>query len=165
MNSKPLKPITLIVATDDHFAWMLGESDSPDELSLPPDGVDARSTVAMLRSLAAIQRAKRQTGSWLIAVDREVVGLCGYKGVPEHGNAEIGFGIASARRGCGYATQAVAELLIKVATSPEIGSVTAETATGNRASQRVLEKNSFLNVGSRSESADGELIIWLRSAR
>jgi RimJ/RimL family protein N-acetyltransferase len=157
-------PAILIEATDDHFAWMLGEADGPDGLSLPPDGVDDPVTLAMLRLKAASRRAGRRRGTWLIVADGQVVGLCGFKELPKHGSVEIGFGIARACRGRDHATQAVAQLLIEAAADPEIDEVTAQTATGNSASQRVLQKNGFMKVGTRDDPEDGELIMWRRPA-
>jgi ribosomal-protein-alanine N-acetyltransferase len=156
---------TLIDATDAHFAWMLGEMANPDGLCLPAGGVDEPSTLAMLRALAASQRTRCRPGTWLIVVEGEVVGLCGCKGAAENGVAEIGFGIATDRRRHGYGTQAVAQLLTTLASNPEITEVAAETVVGNRASQRVLQSNGFLQAGSRRDPVNGELIIWRRVVR
>jgi len=158
-------PIILIEATDDHFAWMLGEAGGPNGLSLPPHGVDDPATLAMLRAMAASQRARRQRGTWLIVASSEVVGLCGFKDLPGHGSVEIGFGIARSCRGRGHATQALARLLVEAAANPEIDEVTAQTAIGNGASQRVLQNNGFVIAGTRSDPEDGELITWRRPAR
>jgi len=152
-------------ATDDHFAWMLGEADDPGGLSLPPLGVDDPATLALLRLLATSRRAMRRRGTWLIVADGQIVGLCGFKELPEPGRVEIGFGIALTRRRRGYATQAVAQLLIEAATDPEIDEVTAQTAIDNSASQRALQKNGFVKAGTRDDPEDGKLIMWRRPAR
>ncbi|HEX4081088.1 MAG TPA: GNAT family N-acetyltransferase [Rhizomicrobium sp.] len=158
-------PAILIEATDEHFAWMLGEADGPNGLSLPPHGVDDPATLAMLRTVAASQRARRQRGIWLIVADGQVVGLCGFKELRKRGSVEIGFGIARTCRGRGHATQAVARLLIEAAADPETGALTAQTAISNSASLHALQNNGFLKVGTRDDSEDGELIMWCRSAR
>lgn len=99
---------------------------------------------------------------WMILCGGEVVGLCSYKQVPKDGIAEIGYGIASSKRGLGHATRAVAELLRAAELDPDVRVVAAETSIGNVASARVLEKNGFEQTGSRFDAEDGELIVWQR---
>lgn len=155
----------LIPAGDDHFAWMLGEADGPNGLALPPGGVENATVLVMLRRTAAELRDRNVAGSWLMAADGEVVGLCGFKAVPENGVAEIGYGVTASRRGRGHATRAVAALILEASRDPEIDALKAETATDNIASQRVLERNGFVRSGTRVDPEDGALIVWSRSPR
>jgi RimJ/RimL family protein N-acetyltransferase len=155
----------LMPAGDDHFAWMLGEAEGPSGLALPPGGVDDVAILILLRRTAAKLRDRNVAGSWLIVSDGEVVGLCGFKTVPDKGVVEIGYGVATSHRGCGHATRAVAALILEASRDPEIGALKAETAVANIASQHVLERNGFVKSGTRTDPEDGDLIVWSRTLR
>jgi RimJ/RimL family protein N-acetyltransferase len=153
--------IRLVETRDDHFAWMLGERPRVDDLDLPPDGIDVPSVIRFLRRAAADLRDAGCGGSWLIVEGPEVIGLCSYKAPPDPARAvEIGYGIAAERRGRGCATQALGLMLREARSDPAIDTVTAETATGNIASQTVLARNGFRQAGARSDADEGELILW-----
>ena len=158
-------PVTLVVAEDQHFVWMLGNGPISD-LRLPPGGVDEPQTLQMLRCHAAELRAAGSSGSWMIVVDGEAVGLCGYKHARDvNGAVEVGYGIAASRRRLGYATRAVALLLQATAGDSRVSCVTAETAIDNVASRRVLELNGFARTGTRTDPQDGDLIQWRKALR
>jgi RimJ/RimL family protein N-acetyltransferase len=154
--------LTRLVETQDgHFAWMLGEQPRLDDLNLPWDGLDAPHVIRFLRGAAARLRAADCAGSWMIVDGTEAVGLCSYKAPPGPGRTvELGYGVVSARRGRGYATRAVALVLDRARADPTIETLTAETATDNLASQQVLARNGFRQVGWRSDDEDGDLILW-----
>jgi len=158
--------MTLIEATDEHFAWMLeGIGAGPRfGLTLPPGGVDEPSTLELLRRMTGEMLRQYGHGTWLVIERNEVVGLCGYKKPPDdNGTVAIGYGIAASRRGRGLATCAVSELLRCAATEPMIRFMTAETSIDNLASQRVLIKTGFKPAGTRIDQEDGELIVWRRA--
>lgn len=103
-----------------------------------------------------------------IVVDNEralAVGALGILGeVTRQRSIEIGYGMNSSDSGRGFATDAVA-LLVKglfarrvLPTRIEL--ISAKTAVGNPASQRVLEKNDFVRTGTDFSDEDGELITW-----
>jgi RimJ/RimL family protein N-acetyltransferase len=149
----------LIEATDAHYAWMLGEAPPPpDGLTLPPGGVDAAWVFRWLRrNLARFG----QPGNWLIVADGEVVGLCNHKTAPNaDGAVEIGYGVAAERRRLGYATQAVALAVRAARIDPRVRRLVAETALGNRPSQRVLEANGFAKTGTSVDDDEGDMIVW-----
>ncbi len=84
-----------------------------------------------------------------------VVGGIGFAGPPgAAGEVELGYGIVPSRRGRGYATEAVAAMLAVAWADPAVQAVVASTASGNLASQRVLEKAGLRLVG---RDGDGEL--------
>lgn len=86
-----------------------------------------------------------------------VVGGIGFAGPPgAAGEVELGYGIVPSRQGRGYATEAVAAMLGVAWADPVVEAVVASTATGNLASQRVLEKAGFRLVGRTGEQ-DAEL--------
>ena len=73
--------------------------------------------------------------------------LC-FKGLDEHGVAEIGYGILEEYQGQGYATEAVTAACCWAFQHAEVKSLEAETDSENTASQRVLEKCGFRSNGS-----------------
>lgn len=99
------------------------------------------------------------------AVERETgtaIGMLGSKGVPIAGRpVEIGYGFSPSHWSRGYATEAVAAVVSSLF-ADGVSLVRAETAVGNTASQRVLEKNGFEETGNRWNDDDGELILWER---
>jgi ribosomal-protein-alanine N-acetyltransferase len=91
----------------------------------------------------------------------EAVGMVGTKGGPDaDGAQEIGYGVNPSAWGRGYATEAVRALVAHLLSDDEIRTVTALTATGNVASQRVLEKLGFVRTGTAWSEEDGDLIAW-----
>ena len=147
---------TLLAATDAHFAWMLGEADPPGPLRLPPGGVDEAWVLRWLRRNLAAGAA-----SWLILDGEEVAGLCSHKTAPDaEGAAEIGYATAPAHRRRQIATLAIALLAAQARADPRLRTLTAETATTNRPSQRVLEANGFEAVGGGFDADEGEMIRW-----
>jgi len=125
---------------------------------VPPGGIDERWVFKWLRR--TLPKLGGQ-GSWLMAADGEVVGLCSYKVPPNaERSVEIGYGVAPERRRRGYATRAVA-LLIEAAQADErVGALTAETALANLPSQRVLIATGFEDVGRGMDDDEGETIVW-----
>ena len=150
--------LTLVVATDAHFAWLLGEADAPGQLRLPPSGIDEPQVYEWLRQTLATLGG---SGSWLMVADGEAVGLCGYKAPPDaKGDVEIGYGVALERRRLGYATRAVARLIEAARQDARIRALSAQTALGNMPSQRVLEANGFVQTGRGMDDEETETIIW-----
>jgi RimJ/RimL family protein N-acetyltransferase len=96
---------------------------------------------------------QRPFGYWRITrlLDGRAVGGIGFKGQPDGGCVEIGYGLAPSARGDGYAAEAVAAL-VALAADHGLSSVIADTAPDNIASQRTL-----LRAGFHLVSTDGEL--------
>jgi RimJ/RimL family protein N-acetyltransferase len=96
-----------------------------------------------------------------IAADaHEVVGSGAFKAEPCDGSIELGYGIAPSRRGLGYATAGVEQMLRLVFVHSEIDVVRAETAVDNVASRRVVEKAGFRLAGRRLSEEDGMVDCW-----
>ncbi len=99
-----------------------------------------------------------------VAIERaglSAVGLLGATSeVDENGAIEIGYGFGVAGRG--FATEGVEALVAHLLTSAPIVAITASTAVGNVASQRVLQKNGFRQTGTSSNEEDGDLLVWIR---
>lgn len=72
--------------------------------------------------------------------------LC-FKGLPENGQPEIGYGILKEYEGQGYTTEAVRAACKWALSQPGVAAVEAETDPGNAASQAVLRKVGFVPTG------------------
>jgi RimJ/RimL family protein N-acetyltransferase len=84
-------------------------------------------------------------GTFLVLVDDEVVGECGWYGPPgDDGVVEIGYGLAASRRGRGLGTEAVAVLCAWVEQQPGVRRIAAEALAGNDPSWRLLLKLGFV---------------------
>ncbi len=85
---------------------------------------------------------------WMIVrKDGKYIGNLSFKGSPQDGVAEIGYGIEEAYRGYGYATEALETILEWAFDQPGVTAIAAETAPDNAASRRVLEKCGFYPTG------------------
>jgi RimJ/RimL family protein N-acetyltransferase len=101
-------------------------------------------TADALRPLAEHGGPADAHGTFLIAVGDEVVGECGWYGPPDDtGDVEIGYGLATGRRGSGLATEAVGVLCAWVERQVGVRRITAEAMVGNDASWRLLLRLGF----------------------
>ena len=99
-----------------------------------------------LRLVVDHARDDEELGGWfvILAETGELIGDCGTKGGPdERGWVEIGYGVAAAFRGRGYASEAVGAMVAWLGTQPGTRAVTAEVEVGNVASRRLLERLGF----------------------
>ena len=150
--------LTLIPATDAHFAWLLDEAEAPEGLTAPPGGIDEAWVFKWLRRTLPKLGGR---GSWLMAANGEVVGLCSYKVPPNvERSVEIGYGVAPERRRRGHATGGVTLLIEAARTDERVDVLTAETALANLPSQRALIANGFADVGRGMDDDEGETIVW-----
>jgi RimJ/RimL family protein N-acetyltransferase len=94
-----------------------------------------------------------------IAIDRtsnRMVGAFCMLGEPNgKGEIEIGYGTFDEFQGRGYMTEIVGGILAWAKTQPRVAAVLASTERSNVPSQRVLERNHFVNVGET-----GSLLHW-----
>lgn len=98
-------------------------------------------------------------GVWLMIepVSKVMVGDAGFKGRPDAlGRVEIGYGLAPAERGKGFATEAVSAL-VDWASEHGVHVVVAECLDDNAPSIRVLDKTGFRRTGRV-----GAMIKWER---
>jgi RimJ/RimL family protein N-acetyltransferase len=82
--------------------------------------------------------------------DGSAVGGIGFKGPPERGVVEIGYGLAPSARGQGYASEAL-RTLMQIAAGLGVTTIRADTDRDNVASQRTLEHAGFSQVEADSE--------------
>jgi RimJ/RimL family protein N-acetyltransferase len=90
--------------------------------------------------------------------DGRAIGGLGFKGQPDGGCVEIGYGLAPSARGHGYAAEAVIALL-SVAFDHGLSKVIADTTLDNIASQRTLGRAGFLRVSSDAELHHYEVLL------
>lgn len=150
----------LIEAEDDDFAALI-DGRAPRRLMLAVGGIEDTATLAMLRGLADSIRSVFRPAAWLVVEESTVVGLCSPIAAPgPDANLNIGYGIAASWRRRGAAQRAIADVVAWARADQRITAVTAETATGNLASQRVLIANGFARTGMAHDDEHGELICW-----
>ena len=95
-------------------------------------------------------------GGWILIHAGEATGMIGPKGSLS-GAVDIGYGLRSQSWNRGFASEAVQAVCGWLLTLPLF---TADTAVGNLASARVLEKSGFVEVGRGYGEKDGELRLW-----
>lgn len=112
---------------------------------------DVGAVAGHLRATAA-HGEQRPFGYYRItrSSDGRAIGGIGFKGQPEGGSVEIGYGLVPSARGHGYAAEAAAALL-SLAADQGLTKVTAETTLDNIASQRTLTRAGFSLVETDAE--------------
>jgi RimJ/RimL family protein N-acetyltransferase len=132
-----------------------GDTWAPD---FPFEG-DVGAVGGFLRATAA-SGDQRPFGYYLISrlADGQAVGGIGFKGQPDGGCVEIGYGLAPSARGHGYAAEAVVALLA-LAAEHGVSKVIADTALDNIASQRTLVRAGFRLVCSDNELRYYEVLL------
>lgn len=113
----------------------------------PFDG-DVIGIMMFLRATAA-HGDQRPFGHYVIArtADGQAIGGIGFKGQPENGAAEIGYGLAPSGRGSGFAAEAT-RALADLAREQGLSRLVADTARQNVPSQRTLERAGFTRTGT-----------------
>ena len=150
----------IIPASSADFVELIG-SRAPAPWRLVEDSVISPPEVLkMLSDLADSIRANFDPAAWLIVQDDEIVGLLSLVRPVIDGELCIGYGVAPTRQGRGVTKSAVASLVDWARSDARVDRVIAETSPTNIASQRVLECNSFVTVGTRTDDEDGDLLIW-----
>lgn len=90
--------------------------------------------------------------------DGTAIGGIGFKGKPEAGSVEIGYGLVPSARGSGYAAEAV-RVLLAFAREQGLSRVVADTERDNVASQRTLERAGLTRTGIQGEQYLYEVIL------
>lgn len=93
--------------------------------------------------------------------DGLAVGGIGFKGRPDGGSVEIGYGLAPSARGHGYAAEAVVALLA-IAAEHGVSRVVADTTPDNIGSQRTLSRAGFRLVSTDGEFHQYEVLLDVR---
>lgn len=88
----------------------------------------------------------------------EVIGNLSFKGLPDNGIVEIGYGMQDDYKNQGYMTEAVDALVKWASEQPGVKQIEAEAEETNHASIRVLEKCNFIPNGKMGE--EGIRFVW-----
>ena len=96
----------------------------------------------------------------LDALNGAVLGAACYLNSSQDGAVVVGYGVAQEHQGYGIATAGLRQLVAQAFASGAVRAVTAETSPDNPASIRVLEKNGFVQVGTRMDEENGQLLQW-----
>ncbi|MGI9252141.1 MAG: GNAT family N-acetyltransferase, partial [Thermomicrobiales bacterium] len=121
----------------------------------------------MYRYVAPRVALAPETAGWYawLAVDPAsgtIIGDGGFHGPPDDvGIAEIGYSIAPAWQGRGYATEMTGALIAWALPDPEVTAIRAETLSANLASQAILRRFGFRIAGEYDDPEDGMVIRWL----
>ena len=104
---------------------------------------DVQGVEAFLRGTST-HGEQRPFGHYRITrlADGRAVGGVGFKGLPDDGCIEIGYGVSESARGHGYAAEAVVGILT-IAAAHGVSKVIADTTLDNIASQRTLIRAGF----------------------
>jgi len=104
---------------------------------------------AFLRQVSAGGRPGHYGVYQLIRLtDSLVLGDIGFHAPPDRGGTvTVGYGLAPAARGQGYATEALRALIDWALTQPGVRRVEADTAHGNLPSRRVMERAGMRFIG------------------
>lgn len=92
--------------------------------------------------------------AWFVTLDGTVIGDCGTHGpADEHGEIEIGYGIAAPVRGRGFGNEIAAGLADHLAARPEIRRIVAnDVLADNVPSRRALENAGFHITAESAET-------------
>jgi RimJ/RimL family protein N-acetyltransferase len=103
---------------------------------------------------------RRPFGHYRISriADGKAIGGIGFKGQPDNGCIEVGYGLAPSARGNGYAAEALAALL-DLAAEHGLSRVVAETTGDNVASRRTLERAGFRHTGTNCDFFEYEVLL------
>lgn len=150
----PATPDTTRAALDGARALGAGlDADVPS--TWPPEYLDAP---ALEFTLKRLRQGAQQEGWWLHFViltngptGRTLIGSAGYKGPPQNGMVEVGYGIVSDYRRQGYATELTRGLVAHAFQREEVQLVIAETLPELTPSIGVLTKCGFRHIGAGSE--------------
>lgn len=118
-------------------------------------------TRAWIRKLLADHPEDPGFGSWYVIGNGRLVGTAGYKGPPDDaGTVEIGYSIVEPEQRRGYASAAVNLLVARAFRDPRVTAVRAETLPELLASQAVLRRCGFTQVGQRHDPEDGDILMY-----
>jgi RimJ/RimL family protein N-acetyltransferase len=134
---------------------MLGQMISPSRVMWVAVGGFLRAT--------AERGEQRPFGYYRITrlADGLAVGGIGFKGQPDRGCVEIGYGLAPSARGHGFAAEAVVALLAAVA-DLGVSRAIADSTVDNIASQRTLIRSGFRLVDIDRELHHYEILLDMR---
>ncbi|EPC6137667.1 GNAT family N-acetyltransferase, partial [Vibrio cholerae] len=94
---------------------------------------------------------------YMMSVDNNVVGFCGFKDEPQDGEVEIGYNVSPYKQGRGFAKLAVNQLCQLAFNVDSIESFVALISSANLASLNVVRANHFVFIGFVVDSDNEKL--------
>ena len=114
-----------------------------------------------LEQLQAVATPEWGSHLFIHTIDKALIGLGGYVGAPDaNGQVEIGYGVAPAYRGQGYATEAAQSMIDNAFAHTEVQTVIAHTLAEPNASVQVLTKCGLRVIDTIESPEDGKLWRW-----
>lgn len=156
--------LVLIPAEEKHLkALIAGDSQFENQFNYKLENGYLEFPDALPTLLAIIQNKKADFDWWSYFIvhkeNNKIIGMGGFKNAPDsNGIVEFGYGISTAYRNKGYATEFSKALIKKAFESIEVNEVIAHTLQEINASTRVLEKCSLKKVGEAMDPIDG--LVW-----
>lgn len=152
----PTASLDLVLQTPDEVLTWVASLSPSDRSEVSPDWIArVRATQPGDPWALSFTAVERLTGS--------VVGSCTFKGPPDaDGVVEVAYGIDSAYRGRGFATEAAGALASFAFASGRVRLVRAHTKPDNAASARVVAKCGFRQVSEVVDPEDGPVCRWER---
>jgi [ribosomal protein S5]-alanine N-acetyltransferase len=148
--------LTALIAGNDAFEKVFGLKVMEGYLEFPE-------VLPMMLEGVQGDLVNNQWGSYLYVHpgDQALIGMGGFKGNPnEEGMVEIGYGVANAYRGQGYATEAARAMIDFAFQDAAVNKVWAHTLAEENASVHVLQKCGMTIIDEFQDPDDGQVWRW-----
>jgi [ribosomal protein S5]-alanine N-acetyltransferase len=131
--------------------------------SWPNDDLVSRAFPFSLEAIRSDPDLRLWGDSMVLRVDEpRVVGSVVFRGRPDNGVAEVGYGIEDTSRGLGLATEATRACVDWAIMQPGVTAVRAVTFPFHHASLGVIRKLGMQPCGTREHAMLGDLIVFER---
>jgi ribosomal-protein-alanine N-acetyltransferase len=131
--------------------------------SWPNDDLVSRAFPFSLDAIRAAPEVRLWGDTMVLRRDTpRVVGSVVFRGRPENGIAEVGYGIEDTSRGLGLATEATRACVEWALVQPGVTAVRATTFPFHHASLGVIRKLGMQPCGTREHAMLGDLIVFER---
>jgi len=97
---------------------------------------------------------------YFFLLNKDVVGIGGFKGAPRNNTVEIAYGVIPEKEGKGYATKICKNLTAMALEEDQNLRITARTLMEDNASVKVLKKNGYQFSGVVNDPDDGDVWEW-----
>ncbi len=151
--------LTLVLQTTEEVLANIEAMSPADRAQVSPDWLArVRASPATDPWTHAFRIKERRSGA--------VIGTCGFKGpLDSQGIVELAYGVDPDYRGSGYATEAAKALVHFAFGNDDVRIIRAHTLPDNKASEQVLIKCGFVQVGEVVDPEDGLVRRWERTKR
>ena len=130
----------------------------------PNDDLIARAFRVSIVEIRAAPDVRLWGDSLILLRDEpRVVGSVVFRGKPDDGIAEVGYGIEDGARCNGFATEAVRACIEWALAEPDVHAVHATTFPWHHASLAVIRKCGMIQVGVRQHDLLGDLLVFERA--